>query len=243
MSPFTIYPAIDLKGGRCVRLLQGREDAETVYGHDPVVMAQRWVREGATFLHVVDLDGAFQGRSAQADIIARIVAAVRVPVQAGGGLRTDEDVARILDAGVSRAILGTRAWAEPEQLEALVARFGEKIAVGIDARDGRVQVRGWTETTDVRATDLARQADRMGVRTLVVTDTATDGMLGGTNTRAIAEVCWAVNGRVIASGGVTTAADIRALRALGCPNLEGAIVGKALYEGRATLRDLQAAAS
>lgn len=242
MSTFTIFPAIDLKGGRCVRLLQGREDAVTDYGSDPVAMAQRWVDEGATALHVVDLDGAFQGRSVQAALIAKIIAAVKIPVQCGGGLRTDEDVARLVEAGAARAILGTRAWAEPEQLKNLVQRFGRHLAVGIDARGGMVQVKGWTETTSIRAVDLARQADAIGVHTLIVTDTATDGMLGGTNVQAMEDVCVAVKCQVIASGGVSSPADVKALRGLGCRNLAGAIVGKALYEGHTTLRAMMAAA-
>lgn len=241
MSAFTIYPAIDLKGGHCVRLLQGREDAATVYGNDPVAMARRWVDEGAQVLHVVDLDGAFQGQSVQYELIARIIKAVKIPVQCGGGLRTDEEVARLVEAGAYRVILGTRAWSEPEQVQALVRRFGKHIAVGIDARGGRVQIKGWTETTDIRSVDLARQADAFGVQTLIVTDTATDGMLKGTNTIAIDEICVAVRCQVIASGGVTTASDVRALRDLKRRNLHGAIVGKALYEGRTTLRELQAA--
>lgn len=242
MSAFTIFPAIDLKGGRCVRLLQGREDAVTDYGSDPVAMALRWVDEGATALHVVDLDGAFQGRSAQAVLIAKIIAAIKIPVQCGGGLRSDEDVARLVEAGATRVILGTRAWAEPDQVRKLIERFGSHVAVGIDARGGMVQVRGWTETTNIRAVDLARQADAMGVGTLIVTDTATDGMLGGTNVQAMEDVCIAVKAQVIASGGVSAPADVKALRALGCPNLAGAIVGKALYEGHTTLRAMNDAA-
>lgn len=242
MSSFTIYPAIDLKGGRCVRLLQGREDAVTDYGSDPVAMARRWVDEGATALHLVDLDGAFQGRSVQAELIGSILAAVKVPVQCGGGLRTDEDVARLVEAGAARVILGTRAWAEPDQIKKLVDRYGAKLAVGIDARGGLVQVKGWTETTNIRAVDLARQADSIGVATLIVTDTATDGMLGGTNVTVMEDVCVAVKARVIASGGVSAPSDVKALRALGCANMAGAIVGKALYEGHTTLAQLNAAA-
>lgn len=242
MKAFVVYPAVDVKGGHCVRLLQGREDAVTVYGKDPVAMALHWVDQGARALHVVDLDGAFQGRSVQHELVARIIRAVGIPVQAGGGLRTDEDVARLVDAGAHRVILGTRAWAEPDQVRALVQRYGARIAVGIDARGGRVQIKGWTETTDVRSVDLARQADAEGVRTLVVTDTATDGMLKGTNSMAMDEVCSAVRAQVIASGGITTAADVTVLRRLGRSNLAGAIVGKALYEGRTSLADLQAAA-
>ena len=242
MSAFTIFPAIDLRGGRCVRLLQGREDAETVYGTDPIGIAKRWVDDGAEYLHVVDLDGAFQGESAQHDLIAKIIASVPIPVEVGGGLRTDEDVRRMIGYGAARAILGTRAWSEPDQVQKLVSEFGAKLAVGIDARDGRVQIRGWTETTSLTAVDLAKKADAMGVATLIVTDTATDGMLQGPNLKAMESICDTVRCSVIASGGVTTSGDIRALRALGKSNLAGAIVGKALYEGASTLAELQRAA-
>lgn len=239
MSTFTIFPAVDLKGGRCVRLLQGRADAETVYGTDPVEMARRWVDEGATWLHVVDLDGAFQGVSAQHAIIGKMIAAVAIPVQVGGGIRTDEDVQRLVDAGASRVILGTRAWADPDALARLTGRFGVHIAVGIDSRNGKVQIKGWTETTGLTTLELARKADGLGVQTLIITDTATDGMLQGPNVAAMDEVCGAVKAAVIASGGVTTQEDVAALKALGRPNLIGTIVGKALYEGRTTLAALQ----
>ncbi|MFH0908000.1 MAG: 1-(5-phosphoribosyl)-5-[(5-phosphoribosylamino)methylideneamino]imidazole-4-carboxamide isomerase [bacterium] len=242
MNSFTILPAIDLRGGRCVRLLQGREDAETVYGTDPIVIAKRWVDDGAEYLHVVDLDGAFQGASAQHDLIGRIIASVPIPVEVGGGLRTDDEVRRMIGYGAARAILGTRAWSEPDQVQKLVTEFGAKLAVGIDARDGQVQIRGWTETTSLTAVDLAKKADAMGVATLIVTDTATDGMLQGPNLKAMESICDAVRCSVIASGGVTTSGDIRALRALGRSNLAGAIVGKALYEGASTLAELQRAA-
>jgi len=241
MNAFTIFPAVDLKGGRCVRLLQGRADAETVYGTDPVEMAKRWVQEGATYLHVVDLDGAFEGRSVQYALVGRIIAALNIPVQVGGGVRTDEDIQRLVDAGASRVILGTRAWAEPDVLAALTDRFGARLAVGIDSRDGKVQIKGWTETTQLTTLDLARKADALGVRTLIVTDTATDGMLQGPNLKAMDAVCRAVNADVIASGGVTTPEDVAALKQLGHPNLIGAIVGKSLYEGRSTLKALQSA--
>ena len=239
---FDVIPAVDLKAGRCVRLRQGLADQETVYPGAPADMARHWADQGARWLHVVDLDGAFQGRSVQAGVMARIIAALKIPVQCGGGLRTDDDVARLVDAGAARVILGTRAWAEPEQVRKLVDRFGAKLAVGIDARGGMVQVRGWTETTNVRAVDLARQAEAMGVSTLIVTDTATDGMLGGTNVQAMEDICIAVKTHVIASGGVSAPADVTALRGLGCKNLVGAIVGKALYEGHTTLAHLNAAA-
>ena len=242
MSAFTIYPAIDLKGGRCVRLLQGRADAETVYGEDPVAMARAWVERGARALHVVDLDGAFQGHPVQHETVEAIVRAIPIPVQVGGGIRTDTDVELLLSHGVRRVILGTRAWSDPDGIARLAELYNEHLAVGIDARGGRVQIRGWTETTDVKAVDLARRAEAAGIRTVIVTDTATDGMLQGANTAAIDEVCKAVSIEVIASGGVTTAADVQALKALKRPNLRGAIVGKALYEGRTTLSELQNAA-
>ena len=237
-----ILPAIDLKDGRCVRLRQGRADDATVYSDDPVEMAKRWADAGGEYLHVVDLDGAFQGRPFHLDVIGRIAAAISIPVEVGGGLRTDADVQMLLDAGVRRAIIGTRAFSDPDSLGDMVKQFGDRIAVGIDARDGRVQVKGWVETTDMLAVDLARKADALGVQTLIVTDTATDGMMVGTNVAAMDEVCKAVSCNVIASGGVTTPDDVHALTALGHANLEGAIVGKALYEGTTTLGAMKDAA-
>jgi phosphoribosylformimino-5-aminoimidazole carboxamide ribotide isomerase len=236
-----ILPAIDLKDGRCVRLRQGRADDATVYSDDPVEMAKRWVDEGGEYLHVVDLDGAFQGHPVHLDAIARITKAIPIPVEVGGGLRSDDDIRKLLEAGVERAIVGTRAFSDPDSLAETVNQFGEHVAVGIDARDGRVQVKGWVETTDMLAVDLARKADSMGVRTLIVTDTATDGMMVGTNVAAMDEVCRAVSCNVIASGGVTTPDDVRALKELGHPNLYGAIVGKALYEETTSLAEMKAA--
>lgn len=239
-----ILPAIDLQGGRCVRLRQGRADEVTVYGTDPLAMAHQWREQGAEHLHVVDLDGAFAGSPAHAGIIGEIVRGTGLVVEVGGGLRTDEAVAALVDAGVARAILGTRAWAEPEALACLVERYGERIAVGIDARDGFVQVKGWVETTDVQAIDLARRVESAGVATIIYTDTATDGMLGGPNLKQLDQICAAVpNCRVIASGGISTPKHVQALRALGRSNLYGAIVGKALYDGKTTLAAMMAAAA
>ncbi len=237
-----ILPAIDLKEGRCVRLRQGRADDAKVYSDDPVEMAKHWVDEGGEYLHVVDLDGAFNGTPAHLEVIARIVAAIPIPVEVGGGLRTDDDIRRLVDAGVDRTIIGTRAFADPDSLAATVEQFGDHVTVGIDARDGRVQVKGWVETTDMLAVDLARKADAVGVKTLIVTDTATDGMMVGTNVAAMDEICRAVSCNVIASGGVTTPDDVRDLTALNHANLYGAIVGKALYEETTTLREMKAAA-
>jgi len=244
MGEFTILPAVDLKGGQCVRLRQGRADRTTVYGNDPVAQARDWVRQGAPWLHVVDLDGAFQGAPAHLEVIGEMVQAAGIPVECGGGLRSDADLEAVLACGVSRAILGTRALEREDELAALAAKYGDRLAVGIDAREGFVQVKGWTETSGTRAVELARRAAVAGVRTIIYTDTATDGMLRGPNFIGTAEVCDAhdVVRRVIASGGITMADDIVRLRALEMANLAGAIVGRALYEGRTTMTELLAAA-
>ena len=244
MGEFTILPAVDLKGGQCVRLRQGRADDATVYGDDPAAQAREWAAQGAAWLHVVDLDGAFAGHPVHLDVIGRMAAAAGIPVECGGGLRTDADVDALLARGVRRAILGTRALERADELAALAKKYGDKLAVGIDARDGFVQVKGWTETSRTTAVDLARRAAAAGVTTIIYTDTATDGMLRGPNFAGNAEVCDAVGPgcAIIASGGITTADDVVRLRRLGKANLAGAIVGKALYEGRATLADLLAAA-
>lgn len=239
----TILPAIDLKGGRCVRLRQGRADDVSVYGDDPAAMARHWVREGAEYLHVVDLDGAFEGRPRHWEEVSRIVAAAGVPVELGGGLRTDADIEQALKAGVARVILGTRACGEPQVVKRLAEQFGDRLAIGIDARDGLVQVRGWTETTELRTVDLAQRMADLGVATLIVTDTARDGMLEGVNTEAMADVCAAVSCSVIASGGISSTSDIEALRNLMPRPPDGAIVGKALYEGRVSVSDLKKAAA
>ena len=237
---FTIIPAIDLKDGRCVRLRQGVAADATVYSEDPVEMARHWAAQGAQYLHVVDLDGAFQGRPVHQEVIRRIVESLAIPVEVGGGLRTDDDIRSILDAGAARAIIGTRAFAEPQALKRLAAEFGDKLAVGIDARAGQVQVKGWVETTGMQATDLAAMADHVGVRTLIYTDTSRDGMMTGANVAAVAAICRTIRGNVVASGGVTSAADVQALLNLRQANLIGAIVGKSLYEQRVNLKELMA---
>ena len=244
MDAFTILPAVDLKGGQCVRLRQGRADDATVYGDDPAAQARVWAAQGATWLHVVDLDGAFQGHPVHLDVVGRMAAAAGIPVECGGGLRTDADIDALLARGVRRAILGTRALERVDELAALAKKYGDHLAVGIDARDGFVQVKGWTETSRTTAVDLARRAAAAGVQTIIYTDTATDGMLRGPNFAGTAEVCDAVGPGcgIIASGGITTADDVVRLRALGKANLAGAIVGKALYEGRTSMAELLAAA-
>lgn len=234
-----IIPAIDIKEGKCVRLRQGRANAVSVYGHDPVAMAQHWEQEGAKYLHVVDLDGAFQGRPVHGDLIARIVKAVHIPIEVGGGLRTDEDLQAMLDRGVDRVIVGTRACADPASLSKLADRFGVRLAVGIDARGGRVQIKGWVEATLMRAVDLALRAQTAGVRWIIYTDTSKDGMLTGPDVAAVGEMCDAVSCQIIASGGVSSPQDVAALRKLKRANLAGVIVGRALYEQTVTLKALE----
>ncbi len=237
-----IYPAIDLKDGKCVRLKQGRADAVTVYSEDPVAIARQWADAGGDWLHVVDLDGAFAGHPVHLEVVREISRAISIPVEFGGGLRTDDDIRRMLEAGVSRVVLGTRACADPDALAALVKTFGDRLAVGIDARNGRVQVKGWVETTDTLAVDLAGRVSTLGVSTIIYTDTATDGMLTGPNIEGVRQLCRAVEANVIASGGISTCADIAALAGLNFPNLDGVIVGKALYEGAVTIPDMKVSA-
>jgi phosphoribosylformimino-5-aminoimidazole carboxamide ribotide isomerase len=239
----TIYPAIDIKGGRCVRLTQGRADQETVYFDNPAEVAAQFRAAGAAWVHVVDLDGAFTGEPQNLAKVAEI-AALGMRVQLGGGMRTRAVVERALAAGVSRVVVGTRAAESAEFVGGLVAEFGDKIAVGIDAKDGRVAVKGWVDTTGTDATDLARRMDALGVATLIYTDIGTDGMLTGPNFAAQAAMCAAVKARVIASGGVSRREDVARLTELAKrhANLDGVIVGKALYEKRVELGDLLALA-
>lgn len=237
-----LLPAIDIMGGRVVRLRQGRREDVTVYGDDPAAFAARWRDEGASWLHIVDLDGAFEGSPRNLDSVRRIVATAGVPCELGGGMRDEAAVADALDAGVARVIIGSKAVGSLDFLAALVARFGgDRIAVGIDARDGKVALRGWTETSDITALDLARRVADAGARTLIYTDIATDGMLGGPNVPAMRAMCEATDANVIASGGVSTPADVAALREI--PQISGAIVGKALYDGRTSLPEMLRAAA
>ncbi len=238
-----ILPAIDLMDNCCVRLRQGRADQRTVYPRNPVEQALTFKAQGAEHLHVVDLDGAFCGEPRHTALIAEIIETCGLHVEVGGGLRTDAAVAAVMEAGVARAIIGTRALEDTASLARWVAAYGERIAVGIDARDGFVQTKGWVETSSVRATDLAQRVADLGVRTIIYTDTATDGMLGGTNLSAMAAMADAVpEVKIIASGGVSLPEHVADLVALGRPNLWGAIVGKALYEGTSTLPAMIAAA-
>lgn len=235
----TIYPAIDIKAGRCVRLTQGRADQETVYAEDPAAVAAEFRAAGSAWVHVVDLDGAFAGEPQNLGRV-QAIAALGLKVQLGGGLRTRASVERALGFGVSRVVIGTRAAESEAFVGELVQAFGEKIAVGIDAKDGKVAVKGWVDTTGTGALDLARRMDALGVATIIYTDIGTDGMLTGPNFAAQEAMLGAGQFNVIASGGVSRRADVEQLAALARrhANLDGVIVGKALYEKRVELRDL-----
>ncbi len=238
-----ILPAIDLKDGKCVRLRQGRADEVTVYGDEPAVQARDWREQGAQELHVVDLDGAFDGEPRHAEVIREIIEAFGGPVEVGGGLRTPEALRAVIEAGAARAIIGSAALDDPAFLARAVELYGERIAVGIDARNGFVQTKGWVHTTNVSAVELAAAVAKAGVRTIIYTDTATDGMLGGPNLTQMAAICDAAPGCLVtASGGVSSPYDVENLKALERSNLHAAIVGKALYDGRTTLAAMNAAA-
>ena len=227
-----VLPAIDLKDGKCVRLLEGRLDKQTVYSENPADTARRWQQLGAEYLHVVDLDGAFAGAPQNLAAIKEIAAAVNIPVQLGGGIRDVHTVEMLLDLGISRVILGTAAINRPEMIKEAVVKFGsEKIVIGIDARDGKVAVQGWVEEADITAEKLAVQMKKLGVKRVVFTDIKRDGTLKGPNLEATGELARAAGLKVIASGGVSSLDDLRRIKALEQHGVEGAIIGKALYDG------------
>jgi phosphoribosylformimino-5-aminoimidazole carboxamide ribotide isomerase len=234
-----IFPAIDLRGGQCVRLRQGDYNQETVFGSDPSEAARRWVGQGATYLHLVDLDGAREGRPVNGPSVRAVVEASGVPCQLGGGLRDEAHVTEALGWGVARVILGTRALKDPSWLESLCRRYPGQVVLGIDARDGMVATEGWLEVSRKPALDFARQCGEWPLAALVYTDISRDGMLEGPNLDALAEMARAVPIPVIASGGVTTGDDVRRLARLG---LAGCIIGRALYEGRLDLHEAIAVA-
>jgi phosphoribosylformimino-5-aminoimidazole carboxamide ribotide isomerase len=229
-----VWPAIDLRAGKCVRLQQGDYGRETVFGDDPAAMAVHWVEQGAECLHLVDLDGAKEGRPANLDSVRAILATVRVPCELGGGIRDDDAIAALLDLGLARLVVGTKAIREPDWFRRVCRRFSGKLVLGLDARNGRVATDGWLETSDTSAVELAMQFDDEPLAAIIYTDIATDGMLAGPNLSAMCEMQRAVRLPVIASGGVTTADDVSQLAALG---VAGCIIGRSLYEGRLTLGD------
>ncbi len=238
-----IFPAIDLKEGQCVRLVQGRREDKTVYSNSPGEMARSWEQQGAQYLHVVDLDGAFEGEPRNLQAIAEIAAAIKIPFQVGGGLRTRADVARLLELGASRVIIGTRAVHNPLFMQELLEEYGpERILLGIDAHDGMVAMEGWLEKSTLDAFKFGQTMGHLGVKTAVYTDIARDGLLQGPNLPAIEQMVRSSGLNIIASGGVSTVENITALKELEPLGLVGAIVGKALYEGKISLADALAAA-
>ncbi|MFC3886586.1 1-(5-phosphoribosyl)-5-[(5-phosphoribosylamino)methylideneamino]imidazole-4-carboxamide isomerase [Bacillus songklensis] len=237
MSQFTIYPAIDMRGGKCVRLLQGDYDQETVYGDSPVDMAANFAKAGASWIHMVDLDGAKKGQRVNDQFVVDVKKQLGVQVQIGGGIRKEEDVAYYLEQGIDRVILGSAAISHPEFVKKMLREYGSRIAIGIDARDGYVATEGWLETSNVKATELGQRLADAGAETFIFTDIATDGMLSGPNIPAIVEMAKATSKQVIASGGVSTIGDLLALKRHEAEGVAGAIVGKALYTQQFTLAE------
>ncbi|HKW52915.1 MAG TPA: 1-(5-phosphoribosyl)-5-[(5-phosphoribosylamino)methylideneamino]imidazole-4-carboxamide isomerase [Stellaceae bacterium] len=230
-----LYPAIDLKGGQCVRLLRGEMSAATVYNDDPAAQARSFVAAGCRWLHVVDLDGAFAGKPMNAAAVASIVAAARVPVQLGGGIRDRATIARWLESGVTRVVLGTAALRDPELVKAACRAYPGRVAVGIDARHGRVAVEGWAKSSDMTALDLALAFEDAGVTAIIYTDIERDGALTGVDADATAALARRLTTPVIASGGVAGLADLAALKAHEQDGIAGVICGRALYDGRLDL--------
>ncbi len=230
-----VIPAIDLKDGRCVRLRQGDMADETVYSDDVTEVASRWQQQGAGLIHLVDLNGAVDGEPKNLPHIESVMKAVRVKVQVGGGIRTIDTVRRYLNAGVSRVVLGTAALTNRALLDLACQEFPQQIVLGLDARDGRIAVKGWTTVSDVKAIDLLKELSGCAIAAVVYTDIARDGMLNGPNIPALKEVVEHSSFPVIASGGITRLEDLQAVRSLG-PKIEGAIVGKALYDGKLDLK-------
>lgn len=235
-----IWPAIDLRGGKCVRLRQGDYQQETVFGEDPAEMARQFVAAGARLLHLVDLDGARDGLSVNRQAVREILRAVNIPCELGGGIRDEATIQDLLDLGLHRLVIGTKAIKEPEWLRSMAEKFPGRLAVGIDAKDGRVATDGWLEVSHVEATTLAGQLADLPLAAIIYTDIAKDGMLEGPNLEAMSQMKAASSHPVIASGGVTTAADVAQLAELG---LDGCIIGRSLYEGRLTIPDALAAAA
>jgi len=235
------YPAIDIRGGQAVRLTQGDYDRETAYDADPVDAARRWAGEGAEFLHVVDLDGAKAGEPRNLDTVRRIAAAVECPIQVGGGLRDAASVAALLDAGAKRVVIGTAALRDPEFLDRVLAEHGDRVVVSVDARDGKVSLSGWTETSDVAVADAVADLGKRGVARFLCTAIEVDGTMEGPALGELSRIAAATEAQVIASGGVGDLSHLEALARDAASNVEGAIVGRALYERRFTVAEAIAA--
>ncbi len=234
-----IWPAIDLRDGKCVRLQQGDYNRETVFGDDPAAMAKRWVDEGAEYLHLVDLDGARDGTSANKEAVAAILSVVDIPCELGGGVRDEDTIKSWLDAGLQRLVIGTKALKEPDWFRQMCQRYPGKLVLGIDASNGRVATDGWLDVSDMSATEMAKDFANEPLAAIVYTDIAKDGMMAGTNLPAMQEMKEAVDVPVIASGGVTNVEDVRQLARV---DMAGCIIGRALYEGTLTIGDAVSAA-
>ena len=231
-----IYPAIDIRGGRCVRLTEGRFDAETVFADDPAQMALKWAGLGAEFLHLVDLDGALAGEGKNVPVIERILKSVNIPVQLGGGIRNLETIEKLLELGVTRLILGSAAVKNPQLVQEACKKYPGNIAVGIDAKNGEVAIEGWGQGSGVAATELAKKMASFGVETIIYTDISRDGMLSGVNVEATAALARACGVPIIASGGVASLEDIRRVKAVEADGVQGCIIGKAIYTGAVDLK-------
>ena len=229
-----IIPAIDLKGGKCVRLTQGQKDAETVFSDNPVDVAKSWEDQGAEYLHVVDLDGAFEGVPKNLTIVEQIVKQIKIPIEFGGGLRTTQSIKTMLALGVDRVIVGTKAIDSPSWVDELCRTFPGRIAVGIDAKNGKVAVKGWTSLSEVTAVSFAREIGKASLCAIIYTDISKDGMLQGPNISSLKDLLSAVKTPLIASGGISSLKDIEALSHL---PIEGMIIGKALYTGHIKLSE------
>lgn len=229
-----LIPAIDLKDGKCVRLRQGRMEDDTVFSDDPVAVAKQWVDAGARRLHIVDLNGAFEGRPVNAEVVGQITAVCKeanVPVQLGGGIRSEETVKNYLDLGVSYCIIGTKAVNEPDFVTDLCVKFPGHIIVGLDAKDGKVAIDGWAKLSDHDVIDMAKHFEKDGVEAIIYTDISRDGMMSGVNVDATVKLAQAINIPIIASGGITTIDDVRGLCEVASEGITGAITGRAIYEG------------
>lgn len=236
-----LFPAIDIRNGRCVRLTEGKFECETVFAEDPAEMAVRWADAGAEYLHVVDLDGALAGQSSNTEVIKRILAKVKIPVQVGGGIRTLANIENMLALGVTRVILGSVAVRNPELVREACQKFPGQVVVGIDAKNGEVAVEGWGIGGGIGAEELAKKMAAVGVEHIIFTDISRDGMLAGVNVEATAELAKTSGIKVIASGGVASLADIKALQAREADGIEGCIIGKAIYTGALDLKEALAA--
>jgi phosphoribosylformimino-5-aminoimidazole carboxamide ribotide isomerase len=231
----TIYPAIDMRGGNCVRLLQGDYDQETIYGNSPFDMAKSFAADGADWIHMVDLDGAKDGKRVNDRFVIEAANKLKVKIQIGGGIRSEEDIVHYLENSVDRVIIGSIAVSNPDFAIEMIKKYGGKIAVGIDAKNGYVATHGWLDTSELKAVDLGKRFAAAGAETFIFTDIATDGTLAGPNIAAVCEMAEVTEKNVIASGGVSSLADLNALAS--AKGISGAIVGKALYENRFSLKE------